>query len=268
MDCPRFRNMSKRPTGTNPCKQNILKLSVIDSTNTFAKERFEELRDRTAVVADSQTAGRGRAGRSWLSLEGNLFLTLVLKPSIPFSPTSAHACMTHYLGVCLCLLLEKMGLKPGLKWPNDIHLGGKKIAGILAESVPMARGKMGIVLGIGVNLDMQQDQLEGIDQPAVSLAQLLPPNQRPNRDRFLKEFLTLFFERYELFLKSGFPLIASTYDSFLLYKGERVRLQTTQKTLWGTLKGVGPDGSLLLVDSDNHLLEYYAGDVWLDSLPE
>jgi biotin-(acetyl-CoA carboxylase) ligase len=78
--------MSDEPISESAANLNILKLSVIDSTNLFAKERFNELMDRTAVVADSQTAGRGRGGRSWYCpLRGNLFRTLVLKPNLPFS---------------------------------------------------------------------------------------------------------------------------------------------------------------------------------------
>lgn len=258
------QTLNKTDTNNNNKKPNILKLSIIDSTNSFAKERFDELRDRTAVVADCQTGGRGRAGRSWHSLEGNLFLTLVLKPNTPFTPTSGHASLTHYLGVTLCLLLEKMGLKPGLKWPNDILVEGKKIAGILAESVPMSRGKMGIVLGIGVNLDMPTADLETIDQPAISLVQLLSPAKWIARDRFLKLYLNLFFENYDRFLKKGFPLIQETYDSFMLYKGLRVRLQTEQSTFYGTIQGVSPSGSLLLLDDTNTQREYFAGDIWLE----
>lgn len=256
--------MSDEPLSESDANLNILKLSVIDSTNLFAKERFNELMDRTAVVADSQTSGRGRGGRSWYSLQGNLFLTLILKPNIPFSKNSAHSAMTHYTGVTLCLLLEKMGLKPEIKWPNDVLIERKKIAGILAESIPMPMGRLGIVLGLGVNLNMRDSDLETIDQPAISLTQLLPPNKRPSRDRFLRQYLNLFFEQYDLFFKKGFPMIASTYDSFLLYKGERVRLQTEHSLTFGTIKGVGPDGALYLVGDDNKLREYYVGDVWLE----
>lgn len=241
---------------------NILKLSVIDSTNVFAKEHFDELRDKTAVVADCQTAGRGRAGRSWLSAEGNLFLTLVLKPTIPFQPNSAHISMTHYMGVTLCLLLERMGFKPGLKWPNDIHVDGKKIAGILAESVPMSRRRMGLVLGIGVNLNLPQTALDGIDQPAVSLAQLMPPEKCPSRDRFLQEYLDLFFEGYDRFLRNGFPQIQNIFDSFMHYKGDYVRLVTEQNTFFGVIEGVGNNGSLLLRTDAGEKREFFAGDVW------
>lgn len=263
---PRFMGKSIRSEGE--FHHNILKLNTIDSTNSFAKAHFDELIDRTAVVADYQTAGRGRAGRSWCSLEGNLFLTLILKPNIPFSQESAHATMTHYMGVSLCLLLEKMGLRPGLKWPNDILVDGKKIAGILAEFVPVAskssRSRMGIVIGIGVNLNMKDSDLEAIDQPAVSLAQLLPPKRRLDRDHFLTAYLDTFFEEYDLFLRNGFTQIARTYDSFLLYKGEKIRLQTEQNTRRGILKGISPGGALLLEEENGQQNEYYAGDVWLE----
>ena len=257
--------MSKIAVSKDSQPYNILRLSIIDSTNVFAKTSFEELRDRTIIVADNQTAGKGRVGRSWLSRDGNLFMTLVLKPNTHFSRESGHSCLTHYIGVCLCLLLERMGLKPGLKWPNDIQVEKKKIAGILAESIPLSKRTMGIILGIGVNLNLLDSDLESIDQPAISLTQLLPPAKRPSRDIFMKELLDIFFERYDLFLKKGFPVIAETYNSFLLYRDCPIRLETEQYTLHGTVRGVNANGALLLVNEENKLIEYFAGDIWPDT---
>ena len=123
---------------------------------------------------------------------------------------------------------------------------------------------LGIVIGIGVNLNMKDCDLEAIDQPAVSLAQLLPPKRRPDRDHFLTAYLDTFFEEYDLFLRNGFTQIARTYNSFLLYKGEKIRLQTEQNTRRGILKGISPGGALLLEEENGRQNEYYAGDVWLE----
>lgn len=244
-------------------KHNILKLSVVDSTNNFVKQHFEELHDRTAVVADIQTAGRGRFSRSWSSLEGNIFLTLVLKPQILFSTVSAHSGLTHYLGVTLCLVLEKLGLQPGLKWPNDILLEEKKVSGILAESVPMPGNKMGIIAGIGINLAMPEAALAAIDQPAISLVQLLPPQKRLSRDQFLSLYLDAFFTDYEAFLQKGFSHIQKQYESFMLYRGRHVKVLSQSKNIYGKVHGVSSFGSLLLEREDGSIFECFAGDMWV-----
>ena len=109
-------------------------LSEVDSTNLYAKSNIENLADKSIVHAANQTAGRGRLQRTWVNLgEGNLFLTFVLKPSNSFNEVYSN--LTQYLSVVLCKILEEYGLKPQIKWPNDVLINGKKIAGILSETV-------------------------------------------------------------------------------------------------------------------------------------
>ena len=124
----------------------------IDSTNLWVKCNIDKLLDKTIVYATSQTQGRGRLQRSWVDLgEGNLFMTLVLKPSEKFDETYAN--LTQYLSVTLCKVFEKYGVIPEIKWPNDVLINGKKIAGILSEASVRGSEFKGLALGIGVNLN-------------------------------------------------------------------------------------------------------------------
>ena len=147
-------------------KINRLNLESVDSTNTYAKDNFEVLADGTLVCAEMQTAGRGRMGRRWVSPPGsNIYASLVMKQiSNPF-----YATVTASLAV-LALLLDTLP-RGGffIKWPNDIYTGHKKISGILCEAVSGPKGISGIIAGIGVNINLEQPELDRIDQPAASL---------------------------------------------------------------------------------------------------
>ena len=137
---------------------NIIYLDTIDSTNSYAKSKISVLSDKTVIAANHQTAGRGRFDRKWVDLgDDNIFLTIVLKPSTEFSNIFSN--FTQYMSVVLCKILETYKLRPEIKWPNDVLIGNAKIAGILAESV-IRNGKFyGIVLGIGVNLNSNINNL-------------------------------------------------------------------------------------------------------------
>ena len=109
----------------------FLYLDEVDSTNLYGKKNIDTLADKTVISAKRQLSGRGRLNRVWLDLgEGNLFVSLVLKPSLKFDEKFAN--LTQYLSVILCKTLEQYGLQPEIKWPNDVLINGKKVAGILS----------------------------------------------------------------------------------------------------------------------------------------
>ena len=108
-------------------------LEEVDSTNLYGKSNLDSLDDRTVIHALSQTSGRGRFTRAWKNLgAGNLFLSFVLKPSNDFR--SVYSNLTQYLSVVLCNILERYGITPLIKWPNDVLFNYNKIAGIFSET--------------------------------------------------------------------------------------------------------------------------------------
>ena len=144
---------------------------VIDSTNDWLKVHFRELGDFTAVVADQQSGGRGRMGRSFVSPKGaGVYLSVLLKP---LKPLSDFRCITAMTAVAAADAVEEVsGVRPGIKWPNDLVMNGKKIAGILTEM--SLEGETGalqyIVVGIGVNVhEMPEDFPEEIRAIAGSI---------------------------------------------------------------------------------------------------
>lgn len=104
----------------------VYKLRKVDSTNLYAKKHIETLDDRTVILTKEQTAGRGRLNRSWIDLgKNNVFMSIVLKPSETYQEVYSN--ITQYLSVVLCHALEYYGLKPQIKWPNDVLVNGKKL---------------------------------------------------------------------------------------------------------------------------------------------
>lgn len=223
----------------------------IDSTNLWAKCNIETLEDRTVVFAKSQTQGRGRLQRSWVDLgEGNLFMSLVLKPSEKFDETYAN--LTQYLSVCLCNVLENYGVKPEIKWPNDVLINGKKIGGILSEA--SVRGSLfkGMVLGIGVNLNADEADFSKIDKKVTSL------NLELGRTIDMIEFKSLlvkeFFLNYDNFLAQGFEFIKKDYISRANFLDKELCVALINEKKNGLAKGITDKGELILASGENEFI--------------
>lgn len=180
---------------------NILRFTEIPSTNDYAWDNLEKLADRTIVVAQSQTAGRGRYERKWLSPAGeNIYCSIILKN---FTCTEEER---NYLTIILALavknFLQANRLSAVIKWPNDVLVNKQKICGILAKA-----GQRGIVLGFGFNVNMTAANLAQVDQPATSLKQALGKDF--DKDKVLNKILENFFKLLENFdeqvvlIKSG-----------------------------------------------------------------
>ena len=136
----------------------VIQLEEVDSTNSYGKKHIDEFEDKTAIITKKQTSGRGRLNRSWVDLgEENLFLSIILKPSETFNEKYPN--LTQYLSVTLCKVIESYGIQTQIKWPNDVLIDGKKIAGILSETVMQGQKLKGIVLGVGVNLNSNQEKI-------------------------------------------------------------------------------------------------------------
>jgi len=196
---------------------NIISFEKLDSTNKYAKDNIKTLADKTVISADCQTNGYGRFQRVWIDVGSeNIYMTFVLKPSGILQ--EVHANLTQYLSVVLCKQLEEINLSPTIKFPNDVLLNGKKISGILAESITKSGKLKGIVLGIGINLNSKAESLKIIDQPATSIS--LELGQKINKQEFMQKLIQNFFKNYDEFLEKGFEYIKNELEvrSFSGYK--------------------------------------------------
>ncbi len=230
---------------------HIIHFDEIDSTNTYLKNNCPQLADGTVVCADRQTAGRGRFDRKWISQDGGLYFSVLVKPQrTDFLPN-----FTQLMAVCVCTAAEELGAKAWLKWPNDVLANGKKLCGILSEAVVTSSGIEGVVIGVGVNV--AQENLSHVGQPAISLKEL---GIDISKQDFLQKVLTLFWRDYPAVVQSGFGIIRQAYEQRFPYIGKQISVKNGAAPVSGTVKGVSPRGTLLLNTAQGPE-EIYIGDL-------
>ena len=236
----------------------LLYLETVDSTNKYAKENLSNIADKTLIYAGTQTAGRGRLNRKWNSNSGeNLYASFVLKPSKELKEVYSN--LTQYLSLVLAEVFEEYQLIPTIKWPNDVRINGKKISGILAESI-IERGELkGIVLGFGVNLNCSQEDIDKIDQPATSLN--LEINKKIDRDIFIKKVTEKFCLRYNEFIEEGFLLIREDYKKRAEFLNSSIKIRIFDKEISGIAKDITESGAIKLVDENNIEHVLLIGDI-------
>ncbi len=233
---------------------------TIDSTNTYAKQHANSFAPDqiTCITADEQTAGRGRFQNQWISPPGvNLYATFYFK--LP-SNTLHLSCLAELLALSFASLLEREGLQPKIKWPNDIQLSGKKLSGILCETAFQAK-TVDIFLGIGVNVNMDQEALSHIDQAATSLQQ--ETGKQWDRKTLLKDLQKQFINDLEIFQKKGFTPFHNLFEKFLAYKGETVRCFDGTHEWVGICHSITPDGQLTLLLPNQIFHTLLSGEIHL-----
>lgn len=236
----------------------VITLEEVDSTNVYAKANLALLEDKTIIHALRQTSGRGRLTRKWVDLgAGNLFLSFVLKPSDCFNEVYSN--LTQYLSVVLAKLLEEYGLKPQIKWPNDVLIDGKKIAGILSETVMQGTCFKGLVLGIGVNLNAKQTDIKTVKDKEVT-ALNIELNKNIDMYEFIQRLSDKFFADYDEFLEKGFEFIKSDYITRASFLDTEVCVQVFSEIKCGIAKSVNDAGELVL-EHDGKQFVLTIGDI-------
>ena len=236
----------------------LLFLKEVDSTNKYAKEYILDLADMTVVYADKQTAGRGRMSRIWKSNSGeNLYASIILKPSKELKEVYSN--LTQYLSLVLAEVFEEYNIYPKIKWPNDIRINGKKISGILAESIFEKNELKGIILGFGVNLNCSKEDMDNINQPATSLN--LETGMVIDREIFLKKVLDKFCLRYNRFIEEGFNLIREDYIKRAEFLNKTVTVRVFDKDISGLVRDIAENGALEIVDNKNEKHVLLIGDI-------
>ncbi len=218
-------------------------VAVIDSTNRYLMSRLSEWQRGECLLAECQTAGRGRRGRPWISpFGGQLILSLYwrLDEGMP-----AAMGLSLVVGVALVEALEACGY-PGvrLKWPNDLYLNGRKLAGILVEMSATVGGACHLVVGVGLNLTLPHHSGEQIDQPWTDLASLGGgPIERQALTvaviRQLRQALTAFEQ-------AGLAPFMPRWNRLDQFRDQRVRLQMGERVQEGIARGIDAQGALQL----------------------
>ncbi|GAC33429.1 bifunctional biotin--[acetyl-CoA-carboxylase] ligase/biotin operon repressor BirA [Paraglaciecola polaris] len=231
-------------------------LNVIDSTNQYLKDRISTLTSGDVCLAEAQTAGRGRRGRTWVSPYGaSLYLSQFWQFAGGYQSIGG---LSLAVGVAITQALEKAGYQGiELKWPNDIYARGKKLAGVLIE----VEGQMGsacdCIIGVGLNmaLDLGSEQ---IDQPWIDLTTLNPDGFDRNRiSALLLDELT---HCADVFSQSGLASFLDTWRERNVFRDKPITLIIGNRTVQGICKGIDATGALLL-QQENGVHAYNGGEI-------
>jgi BirA family biotin operon repressor/biotin-[acetyl-CoA-carboxylase] ligase len=209
----------------------------------------------TVVIAEEQTAGRGRIKRPWLSPKGSIALSLILYPQLAYLPSLI---MVASLAVVHCI--EKVtGLRAQIKWPNDVLVNGKKVCGILIESDVRGNTVDYAIIGIGINVNLRLADFPEISPTATSLSHEL--GREVSRLDIIRSLLAE-AERLYLTLPSGSSVYQEWRDN-LVTLGKKVQISSGESIYKGVAESVASDGSLLLRQFNGSLTKIVAGDVTL-----
>lgn len=243
--------------------REILFFSEIDSTNSKAREEaLRGAKEGTIIIADAQTRGRGRLGRPWESPPGmNLYASMILRPAIPLADAAAMPLLT---GIAVAKGLGRStGAAAGIKWPNDILVGGKKIAGILAEAEAAGERVRFIIMGVGVNVNVGADEMpSSLKETATSLR--IVTGRELSRARVAAAVFEEMEEVYALFEEKGFAgRLRNEWNRLSVVNGKWATLSTLKESWAGKVLGIDEDGALLFQDEQGRTRRFIAGDVSL-----
>jgi BirA family biotin operon repressor/biotin-[acetyl-CoA-carboxylase] ligase len=236
--------------------RRVLYYPSVTSTNEVAKkEAGQGAEEGTVIVADEQTAGRGRLKRSWLTPEGNIAVSVVLYPDKSLLPS-----LIMMASLAVVHSVESVtGLKPQIKWPNDVLIGGRKVCGILVESDVRTNRVNYAVIGIGINVHLNPDEYTEVKDSATGLS--AEAGVEVSRLSIIRNLLADMDGLYSALSPGG--KVFSEWRGRLVTLGRKVRVTAEETVYEGIAESVDEDGSLLLRETGGNLNRIVAGDVTL-----
>ena len=235
----------------------IKQLDIVDSTNSYARERAAALwdeaggRNAVAVTANHQTNGRGQRGNVWASEQGeNLLMTVLVRPGGSLE-VSKQFLLSQTVAVVLHTAMKCYGIDTKLKWPNDIYVGDRKLAGVLIELDCCGAFVEQAIIGVGLNIN--QCEFPPMDRVPVSMKMLLGRDVKV--DEVLDTVLDCFSHCYgEMILNPEY--VVAEYNSLLLGLGEERLFSDAEGEFTAVIEGVEPMGALILRRTDGTLSRY------------
>jgi len=237
----------------------ILKLESVDSTNNYALKYFDSIQKKTLVTAEEQTGGKGRRGKTWYSPKNtNLYASYIIKQT-PFPTYKA----TWIGGLATLYTIREFTRLSDfwIKWPNDIYYNSKKIAGILSESHIQSSNKIdGVVLGIGLNVNMTSHDLNHIDKPATSILELTKTNGDITiLSNLLLKNLNKF---YSLAISKGINYIFEEWKKENALIGKTIEIfMNNDTTMSAKVLDIDTTGELIVSDKKAKIHKVFSGDI-------
>ncbi|MGM8211597.1 biotin--[acetyl-CoA-carboxylase] ligase [Virgibacillus sp. W0430] len=245
---------------TNWLGKKIIHKKSTPSTQRLAHQAALELAEHgTVLIADEQTEGKGRMDRSWHSSRNKgIWMSLILRPHI--LPYLAPQLTLLAATVIADVIYKHTLIKPQIKWPNDILIDQKKLAGILTEMQAEQDKVQYIVLGIGMNINQTIDDLPNdIKDKATSLQ--IETNKKWDLQQLIQKILETFEKKYEEYIINGFPNVKTEWEDYGFRINESIQITTMQSTWFGTFVGIAEDGALLAKRKDGKIERLYSAEI-------
>ncbi|MGE4802908.1 bifunctional biotin--[acetyl-CoA-carboxylase] ligase/biotin operon repressor BirA [Yersinia hibernica] len=236
----------------------IAVLPVVDSTNQYLLDRITELKSGDACVAEYQQAGRGRRGRQWRSPFGaNLYLSMYWR--LEQGPAAAMG-LSLVVGIVMAEVLHKLGAEQvRVKWPNDLYLNDKKLAGILVELTGKTGDAAQLVIGAGINLSMRESATNVINQDWINLQEA---GVIIDRNKLAAEILSELRLAVVKFENEGLSAFISRWREMDNYLDRPVKLIIGSQEIFGIARGIDQQGALLL-EQEGNIKAYIGGEISL-----
>lgn len=231
-----------------------------ESTQIIAHQLAQQgVADGTVVLTEEQTAGRGRMARKWDSAYGRgIWMSVILRPDVPLHRAPQFTLIT---AVAVVRAIEEVtGLRPDIKWPNDILLNGRKCTGILTELQSDADGIQALIIGIGLNANQDlEDFSDEVKEIATSLK--MENGEAVSRQQLVRAILYHLEQYTAIYIKEGFGVLKLMWESYSTTIGKPVRARMAKETLEGIAEGITDDGVLQLRTADGKLHGIYSADI-------
>ncbi|GAB1439408.1 bifunctional biotin--[acetyl-CoA-carboxylase] ligase/biotin operon repressor BirA [Providencia sp.] len=241
---------------------NIIVEPVIDSTNQYMLERIPSLKSGDTCLAEYQSAGRGRRGRQWISPFGcNLYLSMYWK--LDQGPAAAVG-LSLVVGIVIAETLNKISQeKVKVKWPNDLYMNDKKLAGILVELTGKTGDAAHIIIGVGINLGMNKNNIESSNTITQEWSSLRDEVENIERNELSSNIIKALRESLVIFEKEGLKPFLDRWFKLDNFLNRTVKLLIGNDIITGVERGINEQGALLLQKSNGEIIPYIGGEISL-----
>ena len=252
----------QRGLSTTYIGKRIFYFPELESTNIIAKEKAlhitEAIDEGTIIIAEKQSAGKGRLGRKWFSPAGGIWLSIILYPQLPPSYIPRITLMTAVAAVKAIKICTQ--IEPQIKWPNDILINEKKVCGILTEMSAELDIINWVVVGIGINVNIDHLEFpEDIQENTISLKKVL--GKEVLRVKLMQAFLWEFEKYYESLKRREFSSILKEWKLYSHTLGKKIRVDTGERIITGEAVNINEEGALILKKEDGELIKIISGTI-------
>lgn len=252
----------QRGLSTSYIGKEMYYFSELKSTNIIAKEKAlhgaERINEGTLIIAERQSAGKGRLGREWFSPSGGIWLSIILYPQLSPSYISRITLMTAVAIVKVIKVCTQ--IKSQIKWPNDILINEKKVCGILTEMSAELDIINWVVVGIGINVNINHREFpENIQENTISLKET--SRKEISRVKLAQTFLQEFEKYYEILKGREFSSILKEWKLYSHTLGKKIKVDMGEKIITGEAMDINESGALILKKEDGELIEIISGTI-------